>query len=438
MNRKFIGKTAQELARSIEESVHSGALLPGDLLPSIRELAASARVSPVTVAAAYRRLHARGITSGQGRRGTRVRPNPASPVLPHDQRAAPEGLVDLATGNPDPELLPQLGAAIARISPEPRLYGEPTLLPRLMAFAAGEFDADEIPSDVMTVVSGALDGIDRLLREQLRPGDRIGIEDPSVPALLDLVGASGFVAQPVQIDADGPRPEALDEALANGVRAVIITPRAQNPTGAALSRSRAEELRRLLRGRDDLLVIENDPAGPVAGVPYVFVGREAKRWAVVRSVSKFLGPDLRLAFVAGDELTIGRVQGRQSLGVRWVSHLLQELTLALWSDPSSGRRLAQATDAYGARRQALIDALAARGIAVDGRSGFNVWIPAREEVAAVQYLATRGWAVAAGERFRLRSGPAIRVTTSALPVDRAATLAADLAAAVRPTTGVTV
>jgi len=61
-----------------------------------------------------------------------------------------------------------------------------------------------------------------------------------------------------------------------------------------------------------------------------------------------------------------------------------------------------------------------------------VWVPVREETAAVQHLAACGWAVAAGERFRLRSGPAIRVTTSALPTDRAPQLAADIAAAIRP------
>jgi DNA-binding transcriptional MocR family regulator len=437
MYRKFAGRTARDLARSIEEEVHAGTLQPGDLLPPIRQLAVSSRISPVTVAAAYRRLHSRGIVVGQGRRGTRVLPNPASPALPLDQRPTPEGLIDLATGNPDPVLLPPLTSVLGRVSAQPRLYGETPGHPPLLAFAAAEFEADGVDAAHTMVVSGALDGIERLLREHLQRGDRIAVEDPSVPALLDLIGASGFGAVPIAVDGEGPRPDSVADALAHGVRAVMLTPRAQNPTGAALSAARRTELMRLLR-RHDVLVIENDPAGPVAGMPYASVCGELKRWAVVRSVSKFLGPDLRLAVIAGDELTIARVQGRLSLGVRWVSHLLQELTLALWSDPSSGRRLAQVADTYAARRVALVDALGREGVVVAGSSGFHVWVPVREETAAVQHLARCGWAVAAGERFRLRSAPAIRVTTATLPPDRAPQLAADIASALRPSAAASV
>jgi DNA-binding transcriptional MocR family regulator len=432
MNRKFAGRTASELARSIEEAVHAGALTPGESLPTIRQLAAASRISPVTVAAAYRRLHSRGILVGQGRRGTRVRSNPASPGLPADQRPAAEGLIDLATGNPDLQLLPSVASALGSLPTAPRLYGEAPLSRQLMSFAAAEFAADEVAAEHMTVVSGALDGVERLFREYLRPGDRLAVEDPSVPAILDLIGGSGFHPVPVAIDQEGPRVDSLTEVIARGARGLVLMPRAQNPTGAAVSKSRAAELTRVLKGHRDVLVIENDPAGPVAGAPYATVCHGLKRWAVIRSVSKFLGPDLRVAVMAGDELTIARVHGRQSLGVRWVSHLLQDLALALWSDPSNGRRLAQAADVYAARRRALVDALNRLAIPVESRSGFNVWIPVREETSTVQHLAACGWAVAAGERFRIRSGPAIRVTTAALTPDRAMQLAADIAGAVRP------
>jgi DNA-binding transcriptional MocR family regulator len=115
-----------------------------------------------------------------------------------------------------------------------------------------------------------------------------------------------------------------------------------------------------------------------------------------------------------------------------VSHILQQLVVSLWSDPASGRRLARAADVYTLRRKALVSALETHGIPATAPSGFNVWLPVRDEAFAVQALAQRGWAVAPGARFRIRSPRAIRITTSALPVEDAPRLAADVADALRP------
>jgi DNA-binding transcriptional MocR family regulator len=69
---------------------------------------------------------------------------------------------------------------------------------------------------------------------------------------------------------------------------------------------------------------------------------------------------------------------------------------------------------YTERRDSLVRALAARDIVAHGRSGLNVWVPVPEEVPVVQSLLAAGFAVSAGERFRLRTGPAIRVTIATL------------------------
>jgi DNA-binding transcriptional MocR family regulator len=431
MNHSWIsGSTATEIADSIEE--HARSAVRDEQLPTIRELAAALRVSPVTVAAAYRLLHSRGLAVGHGRRGTRLRAHstPQPPALRSTTVA--EGLLDLSTGNPDPALLPSIDAALRGLHADARLYGEPAELRPLIAFATAEFEADGIPSPAVTVTSGALDAVERVLREHTRSGDRVVVEDPTLPAFLDLIASIGLTPQPCAIDDEGLVPDAFDRALSSQARAVIVAPRAQNPTGAAMSARRAADLSRLLRRRSHVALLEVDPVGPVSGVPMVTLAASPpERWVSVKSTSKFLGPDLRVAVVAGDETTIARVERRQSLGVRWVSHLLQRLTLALWSDPSSGRRFARAADVYAQRRQTLVDALASHRITAHGRSGLNVWIPVREETVTVQALAERGWGVAAGERFRLRSAPAVRVTTSALVPDEARRFAADFAAALR-------
>lgn len=432
MLRNFIrGDTAAAIASSIENALQAGKLANGDRLPAIRELAKTLRVSPVTVASAYRLLRGRGLATGSGRRGTAVRGDTFRALTTAGSNQSSSARIDLATGNPDPALLPPLGPALRSIDGDTRLYGGPIASSALVAFAAGEFSADGIADGPVAVTSGSLDAIERLLREHARPGDHIAVEDPAFPALLDLLASLGLVASPFAVDDEGPRPEALERALGARVPAVVISSRAQNPTGAAITEKRASELRRVLRLRSRALLIEIDDSAAVSGVPLVTLTAGREQWAVVRSTSKWLGPDLRLAVTTGDAITIGRLQRRQAVNVRWVSHLLQNLALALWSDPSSGRLFARAAEVYAERRSALIQALAAQELEAHGRSGFNLWIPVREETATVQALAERGWAVAAGERFRLQSPPAIRVTTSALLPAEAARFAADLAASVR-------
>ena len=414
--RKWIaGATAAAIARSIEQGLHRGRTGPGDPLPTVRDLAEGLKVSPATVAAAYKVLRHRGLISGHGRRGTLVARRAPTPLSSSASREpAATGVIDLTTGNPDPALLPPLAPALGAVSPEPRLYGAPQHIRPLVTFAAGEFEADGIDSRFVTVVSGALDGIERILREHLRPGDHVAVEDPAFPGLLDLLKASAFLVIPFGLDDEGPLPQEVDAALRRRCHAIVITPRAQNPTGAAMTERRARELQRILRRYPEVVLIENDYAGPISGAPPMTLTGGAERWTVIRSTSKFLGPDLRVAVMAGDELTVSRVQGRQSLGARWVSGILQQLALAMWSDPSSGRRLARAADIYAQRRTALLDALASRGIEARGRSGLNVWVPVREESVVTHALADRGWAVAAGERFRVASPPAVRVTIATL------------------------
>lgn len=416
------GSTAVNIAASAEAAVAGGRIGAGALLPPVRTLAAHLQVSPATVAAAYRLLQDRGIVVADGRRGTRVRPAP--PISVPRETPMPEGVRDLASGNPDVALLPRL----PRLALEQRLYGEDLNDQELLELARTQFRGDAVDASCISVVSGALDGIERVLREHLRAGDRVAVEDPSFTGVLDLLSALALVAVPVGVDDEGMRPAELKQAV-RSCKAVIVTPRAQNPTGAALTARRARELRTVLAAHPDLLLIEDDHAGVVAGTEYfTLVDRARSHWAVVRSVSKSLGPDLRVALLAADARTHARVEGRQTLGVRWVSHILQRIVVALARDRAPRR----AGRVYTERRDALLAALRERGIAAHGASGLNVWIPVAEESATVQRLLQRGWAVQPGERYRIGSPPAIRVTTASLEPRDAIRFADDLAQALAP------
>jgi DNA-binding transcriptional MocR family regulator len=176
-----------------------------------------------------------------------------------------------------------------------------------------------------------------------------------------------------------------------------------------------------------VLVIEDDYVARVAGAPYVPLHTKDGRWAVVRSLSKVLGPDLRIALVAGDSLTISRIEGRQRLGPGWVSHILQQIAALLLRDRATVKLLTRAERTYAERRATLVSALSTRGIEAAGDSGLGVWLPLTAEAAAVRELLAQGWAVSPGERYRFHSAPGIRITTAALEPGEAERLAEALA-----------
>ncbi|MER6386411.1 aminotransferase class I/II-fold pyridoxal phosphate-dependent enzyme [Streptomyces sp. NPDC001250] len=419
------GTTAKGIAGSVERGVAEGALTPGVALPPVRRLADELGVSPGTVATAYKELRRRGIVVTRGRGGTVVAPAPA--VASRRPPKVPEGLRDLAGGHPDPALLPSL-LPPARLSPGLGSHRSAPRLARLEESVREWLGADGVPVEHVTFAHGALDLINRVLSVELLPGDGVAMEDPGYHHLLDLVAALGLRNVPVAVDDQGMRPEALRAALRAGVRAVVLSPRGQNPYGGCFSAARRDALAEVLRDAPDVLVVENDHASEVAGAALHTVSAAGPaRWVHVRTVSKFLGTDLRWAAAACDPVTLARHDGRLLLTSGWVSHLLQETVHGLVTDEGTRALVARARETYARRRAALAAELAARGITSHAASGLNLWAPVRDESAVVNGLRSYGWWVAAGARFRLSSGPGVRITTAGLEPADAARLASDFA-----------
>lgn len=430
------GRGAVEISASVESGVRAGALPPGTPLPPVRRLADDLGVAPATVAKAYQALRQRGVVETAGRNGTRVRARPPVFAVRMPIRIEPvPGVADVSAGEPDGRLLPSLGSRLHRLATAasaPVGYAQSGPWGELVALGRDRLGADGVPVEhaALTVTSGALDAIERLLTAHLRPGDRVGVEDPGWANLIDLVAALGLEPVPMPVDADGPTVDGMRAALDAGAAAVVVTSRAQNPTGAAVSATRAAALRPLLAARPHVLSIEDDHAAELADVPLAPLAEAGRSWAFVRSVSKPFGPDLRLALLAGDEASIARVEGRMRLGAGWVSTLLQRLVVEIWRDPAVARAVRRASREYALRRQSLLTALAARGVPAIGRTGINIWVPVADESAALAVLRERGWAAAPGSRYRLASRPGLRLTVSTLAPSDVEALADALATAV--------
>lgn len=438
MTLEITGRSAADIAASVRALIERGALLPGDPLPPVRSLADDLGVNRNTAVAAYRQLTSAGVVVTRGRGGTHVADRSA---VAQEGFAADSVLRDVATGNPDPDLIPDLSRALAGMAGRPVLYGEPVIDPGLEGWAQAWMGADLAPSDLrLTITSGAADAVERLLAQALVRDDAVALEDPCFLTSIHTVRVGGYRAVPVPVDDEGMTVAGLRSALDQGVRAVVCTPRAQNPTGASLSERRAQELRAVLRAHPYVLVIEDDHFSMLSRSPFrSLIGPDHRRWALVRSVSKFLGPDMCLAVTASDPDTAERLAMRLTPGTTWVSHLLQRLTLALVTDPEVTARIVAAGAHYAARNDAFAARLTALGVPAAAGDGLNLWValpvPARD---VSEQLMRRGWLVRAGDEFVLADAPAsrrLRLTVHDLADADADRLAADIAAAVRAAGG---
>lgn len=408
------GGTARQVAASVEAAVGAGLLAPGQSLPSVRTLARALDISPATVSQAITRLRQRGVVITRPRSGTRIAER--SPVVPPaPDLPLPEGLVDLATGNPDVALLPDLRPHLDRLDLSHGRYGDPALHRGLLAVLGEDLAADGVPADHLAVTNGAMDGAERVLAVHLRHGDRVAVEDPGYTGVLSMVRAGGFQPVAVLVDDQGPLPASLEAALAGDVRAVVTSSRGQNPTGAALTPARAAELRAVLAPHPDVLVVEDDHVALVERTPLVWLAGGHPRWALLRSLNKSLGPDLRLAALTGDRETVAGVAGRQRIGPGWVSRLVQALAADMLADQGVRAGLDRAAATYSTRRSAMLAALADRGLAGRGVSGFNVWVEVADEATAVRDVAAAGFAIRGGQPYRLAAPPAVRITTATMP-----------------------
>lgn len=423
--------TGRGLAEAVSTAIRDEVLQEGERLPPIRTVAQYLALSPTTVSAAWALLTRAGAITTDGRRGTRItasgrgRPNRYRRAVGSKTRFG----LDLATGVPDPALLPDLTPVLHNLGPAATAssYLDDPVLPALADFLHHDWPYN---CEQITIVDGAMDGLDLIATNLLQFGDRVAVEHPSFPPLLDLLDSVGAKTVGVPLDSEGMIATELAAVASRPLRAVFLQPRAQNPTGASLTQARANELADVLRS-SDALIVEDDSAGAIASSPAMSLGSQlADRTLHVRSFSKSHGPDLRLAALGGPAALLDQLTERRFLGQGWTSRLLQSLLLQLLTTSAPMRQVQHARSEYGRRRVAMVDALERQGISVSMPDGINLWLPVADEAAALVRLASRGIGAAAGGPFAAipTSGSHLRVTVG-LVADEHLELARELAEA---------
>jgi DNA-binding transcriptional MocR family regulator len=428
---QLTGRSAPVIADDVAVLIRRGRLAAGAQLPSVRALAARLGVSPSTVSAAWTRLKQQGLITSHGRSGSRVvgeRPTPFPAryrANPNYDRSIP---INLSVSVPELELLPDLRYATGRISADGlNSYERERITPGLEAAVRPSWP---YPAQSLLTTNAGYEGIHLVLSTFIRAGDRIVLETPALPRMIDLGEVLGARMLFAPRDAEGLRPEALRSQLEFAPTLILLQPGVHNPSGASMSKRRAQELAELIRATDSIVVevdqqntLFPDPIHPLSALlpdQHVFI----------RSYSKSHGPDLRIAVLEGPERIVQKVHAFLEYGSGWTSRILQNTLAWMLQDPGVNEEVSNAAMEYRRRAMALRGALRSRGLKVSTGHGLELMVSVRDEQYASGYLRSGGVAVGLGSPYAGDPDyPWIRVSTGKLDIDCVEDLADLIAAA---------
>jgi DNA-binding transcriptional MocR family regulator len=439
----------------IAAAVHAAAaaLPPGARLPSVRELMATHRASPVTVQRAIARLAAEGVVEPRPGRGTYVAAAPGSssaadlswqqvplPGVALDTcgldellALAPEGAIVLSSGYMEPALQPvaALAAALGRAGRRPGAWGRLPVegLPELRAWFALQTGGALAGHDVV-ISSGGQSALGTTFRALGAPGDTVLVESPTYNGALAAARAAGLVTVAVPADADGIRPELLADALdRTGARVVYLQPAFANPHGATLSPARRVAVMAALRAAGAFVVEDNWASDLVidGDAPVPLVADDPDGHVVhLRSLTKAAAPGLRIAAVGARGAAGARLRAARVVDDFFVSGPLQHAALDLVSSPAWRTHLRRLRAGLRERRDALAGAVSAVPGLDAGllpRGGLHLWarLPdGCDEDEVARRAAAVGVVVSPGRRWFPGDapGPYLRLTFAAEPPAR--------------------
>ena len=404
-----------QIRDQLRAMVHTGELRPGDRIPASRELAHSLGVHRTTVANAYAELESEGLIEGHVGRGTFIRNGaadhppartgngshnghrgftPAPPALGNgslrweslfaDERGeealnriypqSADGAISMVAARPAEEFFPieelractqavlkQDGREILQLGSSD---GYEPLKRELLAHLAAE--GLRVKNEQLLVTAGVQQSLDLLCKAFLRPGDAVVLEDPTYPGSLTVFTAARVrcLGVPVRTSSGVPQGidlEGVEAALAqNRVKFVLVTPDAQNPTGATLP---LESRRRLLElaARYQVALVEDCIYSRLRfSGPRIPSLRALDRNGIViqiDSFSKIAFPGLRVGWCVAPENVIERLRLVKQATDLHTDQLAQAALAEFTRRGGLDRHLKKMRRIYSARCAALLRAL---------------------------------------------------------------------------------
>ena len=301
---------ARQIYLSLRQSMLSGQITQGEVMPSTRELAKGLGVSRNTVSVAYDMLWAEGyIIRSQGA-PTRVAEGLLICVEQQNEKQKQKENAqykikwDFITGQPDLSAFPwsawqrMVSDATGRLTHNQFAYsgskGYEPLCEQIAGWLLRSRSMQVNPEDVF-ITSGATQALHLLVEILNKPNTAFALENPSHPGIRTVIMDKGSLLCWMTVDDKGADIGSLwDKALS----AVYVTPSHQFPLGAVLPATRRADLIRLAAEKK-CYIIEDDYDSEFryggSSITPIY-SMDPSRVVYVGTFSKTVFPAIRLGF----------------------------------------------------------------------------------------------------------------------------------------------
>ena len=287
------------------------------------------------------------------------------------QAAADPKIISFAGGLPAPELFPvkEMKATVDKVpeehGQEAMQYGAAkgvTALREVIQQHVKEKENVDSELDNVLVTTGSEQALDLVGKAFVDPGDTVLVEQPTYLCALDVFRSYGANFASVEMDEDGMKMDALEEALkANPNTKLIYTvPNFQNPTGRTMTEERRKQLAELAE-KYDVYVLEDNPYGEIrfAGqhVPAVKSFDKSGHVLYMSTFSKTLAPGFRLGWLVADEDVVNKLTVLKQSADLHTDNLAQFAVAQFFADNDVDAHVKEISDLYGKRKDLMLEGI---------------------------------------------------------------------------------
>ena len=287
------------------------------------------------------------------------------------QAAADPKIISFAGGLPAPELFPvkEMKATVDKVfeehGQEAMQYGAAkgvTALREVIQQHVKEKENVDSELDNVLVTTGSEQALDLVGKAFVDPGDTVLVEQPTYLCALDVFRSYGANFASVEMDEDGMKMDALEEALkANPNTKLIYTvPNFQNPTGRTMTEERRKQLAELAE-KYDVYVLEDNPYGEIrfAGqhVPAVKSFDKSGHVLYMSTFSKTLAPGFRLGWLVADEDVVNKLTVLKQSADLHTDNLAQFAVAQFFTDNDVDAHVKEISDLYGKRKDLMLEGI---------------------------------------------------------------------------------